>query len=637
MSVSRLGSLLAGAALLLLTTHGAHAQPRVIEADLVSDIDGRALHTDPHLANPWGIAFGPSGIAWVSDNHTDVSTLYDSTGTARSLVVSIPHGSPTGVMITPGNDSSFAIPSGDTTVRAIFIFATEAGTVAAWSNHLGDPTSAVTVDSVTDGIFKGLAIGHGSEGLRLYVADFHNGLIRVLNRHFEPVPTAGDFTDATLPAGYAPFNVAVINHQLLVAYAQQDANKQDDVPGAGLGFVDVFDLSGHLLHRLIANGALNAPWAMVASPGGWAGLPAALLVGNFGDGRINAYDPGTGAFIAAIQDSAAGSALSIEGLWGLSFGIGPVSSHQLFFAAGIGAEAHGLFGVLRPAVLEAPPPPPPSCSSAAVHGLQFWARSCGEFPGHPHFVPPGLRSLVRGDSLQGLLACVAAGSKAFGAEGCFHANCELLTKRGHRTAREHAAQQLLALSLNRCSGALCDTSRLRCGEDEEGDDDGDDDHDEDHSPGSIHTVGDLFAQLDDAVCSGSNDHLLHRLFALAACVNGGENEGEDEDGDHDRPSLVHSGVPLGLMVQALSNPAHLSGTGTRFLVSALAPATVGFRIYDASGRLVAEPLRNAPMTGQLMVSWNGRDARGMRVPPGTYFYRAHAGGEVTAGRFVMIH
>src|SRR5207237_7346799 len=127
---------------------------------------------------------------------------------------------------------------------------------------------------------------------------------------------------------------------------------------------------------------------------------------------------------------------------------------------------------------------------------------------------------------------------------------------------------------------------------------------------------------------------LRRLAGLAACVNGGEN---DEDGDDDRPSLVHAGVPLGLLVQTLSNPAHLSGSGTRFLVSSRTPATVGLRVYDASGRLVAEPLRDAPLTGQLMVSWNGRDLHGMRVAPGTYFYRARAGGEVQAGRFVMIH
>src|SRR5207237_6513435 len=145
---------------------------------------------------------------------------------------------------------------------------------------------------------------------------------------------------------------------LYVSYAQQDANKEDDVPGAGLGFVDVFDLSGHFVHRLISQGELNAPWAMVLSASGWAGLPPALLVGNFGDGRIHAFNPGSGALIATLQDST-GSTLSIDGLWGLSFGVGPKSSHQLFFAAGISAEAHGLFGSLTPAQQA---PPTASCS-----------------------------------------------------------------------------------------------------------------------------------------------------------------------------------------------------------------------------------------------------------------------------------
>jgi uncharacterized protein (TIGR03118 family) len=343
---SRLGIVLAAlSALALVLTgpadaHGGGKGANVYKKrNLVSDIDGVARITDANLVNPWGLAFGPATPAWVADNGTDVSTLY-SGGVRKSipvtlpLVVGIPGGAPTGVVFnaTPGFKVNGA--------AAHFIFDSEAGTITAWNAG----TQAVTEATTPGAIYKGLAIASKGSATMLYAANFHAGTIDVFNDSFAPVTVPGGFADPNLPAGFAPFNIQEIAGRLVVAYAQQDADAEDEVAGAGLGFVDVFDTSGHLLRRLVSQGALNAPWGLAVAPRHFGPFSGDLLVGNFGDGAINAYDPRTGAFRGTLQNKD-GNQIKINGLWALRFGNGVIGTPQtLLFTAGIGDEDHGLFG-----------------------------------------------------------------------------------------------------------------------------------------------------------------------------------------------------------------------------------------------------------------------------------------------------
>lgn len=343
---SRLGIVLAAlSALALVLTgpadaHGGGKGANVYKKrNLVSDIDGVARITDANLVNPWGLAFGPATPAWVADNGTDVSTLY-SGGVRKSipvtlpLVVGIPGGAPTGVVFnaTPGFKVNGA--------AAHFIFDSEAGTITAWNAG----TQAVTEATTPGAIYKGLAIASKGSATMLYAANFHAGTIDVFNDSFAPVTVPGGFADPNLPAGFAPFNIQESAGRLVVAYAQQDADAEDEVAGAGLGYVDVFDTSGHLLRRLVSQGALNAPWGLAVAPRHFGPFSGDLLVGNFGDGAINAYDPRTGAFRGTLQNKD-GNQIKINGLWALRFGNGVIGTPQtLLFTAGIGDEDHGLFG-----------------------------------------------------------------------------------------------------------------------------------------------------------------------------------------------------------------------------------------------------------------------------------------------------
>jgi uncharacterized protein (TIGR03118 family) len=343
---SRLGIVLAALSALALAiagpadAHGGGTAANVYKKrNLVSDIDGVARITDPNLVNPWGLAFGPATPAWVSDNGTDVSTLY-SGGVRKSipvtlpLVVGIPGGAPTGVVFngTPG----FKVNG----TPAHFIFDSEAGTITAWNAG----TQAVTEATTPGAIYKGLAIASKASTTMLYAANFHTGKIDVFDDSFAPVTVPGGFVDPNLPAGFAPFNIQEIAGRLVVAYAQQDADAEDEVAGAGLGYVDVFDTSGHLLRRLVSQGALNAPWGLAIAPRHFGPFSGDLLVGNFGDGAINAYDPRTGAFRGTLENKD-GNQIKVNGLWALRFGNGVIGTPQtLLFTAGIGDEAHGLFG-----------------------------------------------------------------------------------------------------------------------------------------------------------------------------------------------------------------------------------------------------------------------------------------------------
>lgn len=313
---------------------------------LVSDGFISADHTDPNLVNAWGIAFNPTGPVWIADNGTGVSTLYDGQGNIVPLVVQIPAagggagGPPTGVVFNP--TAGFEASKGN---PARFIFAGEDGVISGWSPAV-DPTHAVALadNSAGGAVYKGIALAAGGNGPLLYATDFHNGKVDVFDSTMAPVATGG-FVDPEIPDGFAPFGIAAINGDLFVTYARQDDARHDDVKGPGLGFVDVFDAGGHLVKRLISRGQLNAPWGLVVAPDAFGKFGGRLLVGNFGDGTINVYDPSDGKPLGRLRDPHR-ARIAIDGLWGLAFGNGfrGQLADSLYFTAGPAGESHGLYG-----------------------------------------------------------------------------------------------------------------------------------------------------------------------------------------------------------------------------------------------------------------------------------------------------
>jgi uncharacterized protein (TIGR03118 family) len=311
------------------------------QTNLVSDLPGLAKTTDPDLVNPWGVSFSPTSPFWVSDNGTGLATLYNGAGDKLGLVVTVPPpggAAPTGQVFN-GNPANFN--------GSHFIFATEGGTIASWTSGT---SAALDYSSPVGAVYKGLAMGSVGGSSYLYATDFHNGTINVFDNAFSPHTFgAGAFTDPNLPAGYAPFNIQNVGGKLYVTYAVQDAAKHDDVAGAGNGIVDVFDMQGNLVQRLISHGSLNSPWGMAIAPTGFGNFGNDLLIGNFGDGTINAFDPLTGSLIGQL-DGTNGKPLINLGLWDLTFGNGGSGGSQsdLFFTAGIpgpdNIEDHGLFG-----------------------------------------------------------------------------------------------------------------------------------------------------------------------------------------------------------------------------------------------------------------------------------------------------
>jgi uncharacterized protein (TIGR03118 family) len=326
---------------------------------LVSDGAQPADHVDASLRNSWGMVFNPNGAVWVADNKTNTSTLYDGTGTKVSLgtfpEVHLPPGSngaaaPTGIVFNSSTD--FAISpggmagQGGAPAASVFIFAGENGTIMGWSPTLSLGNAFLAYDDKTGGaIYKGLALGQNGQGNFLYATDFHNGKIDVFDRTFARVVLPGTFKDTDIPLGYAPFGIRNIQGNLYVTFAKQDANRQDDVPGVGFGFVDVFDSNGFLIRRVATRGSLNAPWGLALAPANFGQFSNRLLVGNFGDGTIDAFDPATGTFLGQLR-ATNGEVLKIEDLWCLSFGNGLLEqpTNSLFFTSGPGGEQHGLYG-----------------------------------------------------------------------------------------------------------------------------------------------------------------------------------------------------------------------------------------------------------------------------------------------------
>ncbi|MBV8801309.1 MAG: TIGR03118 family protein [Alphaproteobacteria bacterium] len=328
-------SIVLGAALM---TSAAVAGQKFNVVPLVSDQAGIAAHTDPNLINPWGLAYVPGGPAWISDNGTNLATVYDrSTGNPSALVVNIPGQAPSGQVAN--TSSGFKVTENGKSGAALFIFATLTGTIEGWSPSVDGKNAVIAVDDSGEGaVYTGLAID--STLTHLYAANFTKNEVSVYDNTFTET---GSFTDKNLPKNYAPFNVAVLNGKVYVAFAKRKKSG-DEKHGKGLGYVDVFDLSGNLQKQLIATGDLNAPWGMTIAPSGFGGLDGKLLVGNFGDGSIHAYDVDSGAEVATLK-GADGKTLKIDGLWTIDAGPGS----NVAFTAGPDDETHGLYGLIQAA------------------------------------------------------------------------------------------------------------------------------------------------------------------------------------------------------------------------------------------------------------------------------------------------
>ena len=337
---------------------------------LVSDGAVPAAHTDGNLKNPWGVAFNPKGFAWVADNGTNVATLYDGNGVPQSLIVTIPAGkngsaSPTGIVFN-GTQSFTVTESGKSGVAA-FIFAGEGGTITAWAPAVGPTNAFVMYDDGTGGaVYKGLALATMNTANFLYATDFHNNKIDVFNTSFSKVAMPGGFTDPAIPAGFAPFGIQAIGGNLFVTYAMQDAAKHDNVAGAGLGVVDVYDTAGNLKQHFATGSPLNAPWGIAQAPANFGSMSGAILIGNFGDGKINAFNPSSGQSMGPLNGPS-GSPIVEQGLWGIAFGndISNQPSNTLFFAAGPNAEADGVYGRID---LNATPSPGTSTGTSTGAG-----------------------------------------------------------------------------------------------------------------------------------------------------------------------------------------------------------------------------------------------------------------------------
>ncbi len=335
------------------------AATRYQQTNLVSDVAMPGVHTDSNLVNAWGIVFNPTAFVWIADNGTGLSTLYDGAGNPappppapQPLVVQIPsgnnvydpRGAPTGIVFNASND--FMVTNGTSKGPSRFIFATEEGIIAGWAPTV-DGTHALFALQTPGAVYKGLALTGNGSGNFLYAADLFGGKIDVFDASFNPVNTSGGFVDPALPAGFAPFNITAIQGDLYVTFAFHKAGDTDETAGPGLGIVDVFDADGHLIRRVATRGKLNAPWGVALAPASFGKFANDLLVGNFGDGAINAYDAHNGTFKGQLRD-VSGKPLKIDGLWGLAFGNGVAGqpTSALFFTAGPNDESHGLYGKL---------------------------------------------------------------------------------------------------------------------------------------------------------------------------------------------------------------------------------------------------------------------------------------------------
>jgi len=306
---------------------------------LVSDVPGAAPVLDPNLQNAWGLAASSTSPWWVADNGTSVSTLYNGSGVKQALTVTVGTDSgPTGTVFNGG--SGFVVTNGTQSAPARFIFDGEDGVLRGWAPSVDGTHALIGAMGDPGAIFKGLAIADNM----LFAADFHNNEVAVFDSTWHLVDR---FTDTGLPTGYAPFGIQAIGGQIFVTFAKQDADAEDEVAGQGLGFVDVFDTAGNLITRVAQHGQLNAPWGLALAPSDFGRFSGDLLVGNFGDGQINAYElQPNGRYTHRGELRSDGHVISIDGLWALGFGNGAQAgpTDTLFFTAGPDEETHGLFG-----------------------------------------------------------------------------------------------------------------------------------------------------------------------------------------------------------------------------------------------------------------------------------------------------
>jgi len=360
--------------------------------NLVSDLANTADHQDPNLVNPWGVGFGPTPF-WAGNNGTGTATLYAGNGAAIPLVVTIPQagnagtaGPITGVIFNPftSNANAFDVQAG---MPALFMFCSEDGVISGWNEAISGTKASILFDNTKSGaVYTGCALGGTAAAPYLFAANFNAGTVDVYdgNLNLNPAPyntgslplpysTSWPFSNPAIPAGFAPFNVQNINGVLFVTYAKQDAQKHTSVGGAGNGYIALFNLNGSLIANLISQGPLNSPWGMAIAPDNFGPFAGALLVGNFTDGTINAFNATTGALLGTLDDTA-GNPIAIPGLWSLNFGGGADSEDPgtLYITAGIGGgpnndpvESHGLFASIQAA--------PTFQTTGVINGASFIA------------------------------------------------------------------------------------------------------------------------------------------------------------------------------------------------------------------------------------------------------------------------
>jgi uncharacterized protein (TIGR03118 family) len=320
---------------------------------------------DANLSNPWGLVTSPGLPFWISDNNSNLATLYSGTGQIQTSAVTgsnavgitIP-ASAAGVPANPtgqvyNGNGGFLIATSKGQETALFIFAGEGGTIAAWASDSGATAVTSYDDGVDNGtqhaVYKGLAIGAVNGANFLYATDLHNNKIDVFDTNFaKPADMQGKFKDPTMPAGFVPFGIVALSNQLYVTYAMQDAAKHDETTGAGLGYVDVFDFSGNFVSRFASTGPLNAPWGIAVAPSGFSTLAGDLLIGNFGDGTINIFAPNGTSLATSMGPLTVnnGAMFAVPGLWALVFGDGdsdkPLTT--LFYTAGFANQTDGVLG-----------------------------------------------------------------------------------------------------------------------------------------------------------------------------------------------------------------------------------------------------------------------------------------------------
>jgi uncharacterized protein (TIGR03118 family) len=334
------------AASLVLGARAEAQLPVVRQTNLVSDDPSfNARITDPSAVNMWGTSNTGASPFWVSDNGAGVATLYSVSPTTNAptkagLTVSIPgDGSVSGQAFNATSAGNFN--------SDLFLFVSEDGTVSGWKGALGTTAETLAAGSAAN-VYKGAAYGTIGTNSYLYAANFRTGAVDVVKGNAGAPNLTGNFVDPNLPAGFAPFGIQRLGNTVYVTYAVQDAAKHDDVAGAGNGFVDAFDLNGNFQARIASHGTLDSPWGLTIAPSTFGLYSGDLLVGNFGDGTINAFNLATNSFVGQIGTEN-GQPLVIDRLWALTpgNGVGGGSTGMLFFTAGPGDEAHGLFGSLQ--------------------------------------------------------------------------------------------------------------------------------------------------------------------------------------------------------------------------------------------------------------------------------------------------